>query len=228
MGLQALQLVSRPISSSQCLQTATEVPSFTRNGFPQPRKQGEKFSVQIQAFSLLKSIEGSIPTAYSEDSSRVKREGPLLCSKSCRIGSSEFGGVRCMGVGSLKGGGNRFAERGLHLPSAKSEQDGREKFLESVKQDAAKQISDTEEPFRDSVESGQTIGGATSELQFGMQDGKSRDGEETTTLTDHDGDNPHAEIANEVWSAKELDGTNPFLDDSDKVEVHGEENEAVY
>jgi hypothetical protein len=103
------------------LQTATEVPSFTRNGFPQPRKQGEKFSVQIQAFSLLKSIEGSIPTAYSEDSSRVKREGPLLCSKSCRIGSSEFGGVRCMGVGSFKGGGNRFAERGLHLPSAKSE-----------------------------------------------------------------------------------------------------------
>ncbi len=55
-----------------------------------------------------------------------------------------------------------------------------------------------------------------------------KDGEETTTLTDHDGDNPHAEIANEVWSAKELDGTNPFLDDSDKVEVHGEENEAVY
>jgi len=54
------------------------------------------------------------------------------------------------------------------------QQDGREKFLESVKQDAAKQISDTEEPFRDSVESGQTIGGATSELQFGMQDGKSR------------------------------------------------------
>lgn len=54
------------------------------------------------------------------------------------------------------------------------QQDGREKFLESVKQDATKQISDTEEPFRDSVESGQTIGGATSELQFGMQDGKSR------------------------------------------------------
>jgi hypothetical protein len=54
------------------------------------------------------------------------------------------------------------------------QQDGREKFLESVKQDAAKQISDAEEPFRDSVESGQTIGGATSELQFGMQDGKSR------------------------------------------------------
>jgi hypothetical protein len=55
-----------------------------------------------------------------------------------------------------------------------------------------------------------------------------KDGEETTTLRDHDGDNPHAEIASEVWSAKELDGTNPFLDDSDRVEVDGEENEAVY
>jgi hypothetical protein len=55
------------------------------------------------------------------------------------------------------------------------QQDEREKFLESAKQDLATRISDTEKTLQDSTveESSQThvIGGATTELQFGVQDG---------------------------------------------------------
>lgn len=46
-------------------------------------------------------------------------------------------------------------------------------------------------------------------------------------VTDHGADNPHAEVANEIWGAKESDGTSLFLDDSDKVEFKGQEDESV-
>lgn len=55
------------------------------------------------------------------------------------------------------------------------QQDERERFLGSAKQDLATRISDTEKTLQDSTveESSQThvIGGATTELQFGVQDG---------------------------------------------------------
>jgi len=183
------------------------------------------------------------------------------------LGSLELGGVRYMGIGSFKGGG-RPAEHELRLPptlkpdgsKAKHEQDERERFLGSAKQDLATRISDTERTLQDSTveESSQThvIGGATTELQFGVQDGgpsgaavdnayeellkksevsdhkrqtagdKGQSLEETSTITDHDADNSEVEIATEVWSAMDGD-TSHFLDDSDKVEVQGQENKSI-
>lgn len=54
-----------------------------------------------------------------------------------------------------------------------SQQDRRREFLDKAKEESASRIDEAQEPFRDSVESGQSIGEATTELQFGVQDGKS-------------------------------------------------------
>jgi hypothetical protein len=42
---------------------------------------------------------------------------------------------------------------------------------------------------------------------------------EKYTVKDHHGHKPHVEVASEIWSAKEQDGSNPFGDDSDKVHL---------
>jgi len=48
----------------------------------------------------------------------------------------------------------------------------REQFVEKAKAESASSIDDEQVPFRDAVESGQTIGEATTDLQFGADDGK--------------------------------------------------------
>lgn len=53
--------------------------------------------------------------------------------------------------------------------------DAREQFLDQAKVESALTINEDEEPFRDAVESGQTIGEATTQLQFGANDGESAD-----------------------------------------------------
>lgn len=53
------------------------------------------------------------------------------------------------------------------------QQDQRREFLDNAKKESATCIDEAQAPFRDSVESGQSIGEATTELQFGVNDGKS-------------------------------------------------------
>lgn len=53
------------------------------------------------------------------------------------------------------------------------QQDQRREFLDNAKKESAARIDEAQAPFRDSVESGQSLGEATTELQFGVNDGKS-------------------------------------------------------
>lgn len=53
------------------------------------------------------------------------------------------------------------------------QQDRRREFLDNVKKESAAHINEAQAPFRDSIELGQSIGEATTELQFGVHDGKS-------------------------------------------------------
>jgi len=82
---------------------------------------------------------------------------------------SQIGGLRCMGVGSHKEG-NRAGQHGVHYPNAKpdgspekEEADARKQFLEKAKEESASNIDEAQK---------QTVGEATTELQFGVKDGK--------------------------------------------------------
>lgn len=61
----------------------------------------------------------------------------------------------------------------------------REQILEKAKAESASTIDEEQEPFRDAVESGQTIGEATTDLQFGAGDGTSADEAISNTSKEH-------------------------------------------
>lgn len=156
--------------------------------------------------------------------------------------------VRFMGIGSWKEG-NRAGQQGVRylqatldgISSENPESDAREQFLEQAKAESASTIDEEQEPFRDAVESGQTIGEATTDLQFGAIDGKSADEaiihsskEQSKTngksepTKEEDAEHEKEEISSEVWGSKDEAGsTHAFIDDSRKVNFHGENEESV-
>jgi hypothetical protein len=158
-----------------------------------------------------------------------------------------LGSVRFMGIGSLKEG-NRAGQHGVRYPQAKpdgssekAESDAREQFLEKAKAESG------------TVEPGQPIGETTTELKFGVKDGKNTEesilnaseellrqsdinaksdeptmNEDNREYCEHQNSNP--EVLSEDGARKDPNGrnaTSQSLDDANNVELRGQENESV-
>ncbi|KAG0570953.1 hypothetical protein KC19_6G200500 [Ceratodon purpureus] len=181
--------------------------------------------------------------------------GDVRANAGCSLHAKEnvsmsLGSVRFMGVGSFKEG-NRAGQHGAKIPQGKpdgspekAEADAREQFLEKAKAESAS--NQAQEPFRDEVESGQSFGEATTELEFGVKDGKdtneaiSNASEQLfkqSTINAKSGEGPikeedkrkypehqKAEVSSEASSEKQ---THSSPDDSNKADLQGQENESV-
>jgi len=156
------------------------------------------------------------------------------------------GSVRFVGIGSRKEGSRgvrylRAAPDGID--SGNAESGARGQVVEQAKAESASIIDEEQEPFRDAVESGQTIGEATTEQQFGEDHGKSADeaithaskelyeskthGKPEATKVE-DPKTEKEEVSSDVWGSKDEGGsTHAFLDDSEKINFHGEDDESV-
>lgn len=162
--------------------------------------------------------------------------------------SMSLGSVRFMGIGSLKEG-NRAGQHGVRYPQAKpdgspekAESDAREQFLEKAKAESG------------TVEPRQSIGETTTELKFGVKDGKNTEesihnaseelfrqsdinaksdkptmNEDNREYSEHQNSNP--EVLSEEGAREDPNGRNAtsqsLLDGANKVELRGQENESV-
>lgn len=113
-----------------------------------------------------------LPTSSMARPLRTLAVSPRVADSALGNGSimmSQIGGVRCMGIGSHKEG-NRAGQHGVRYPNLKpdgspekEEANAREQFLEKAKEESASNIDEAQK---------QTIGEATTELQFGVKDGR--------------------------------------------------------
>jgi hypothetical protein len=124
-----------------------------------------------------------------------------------------------------------------------AEAKAREQMVEKAKAEAASSIDEKQEPYRDCVESGETIGEATTNLQFENSGDARADAEQQIHNTNKQLLSPNgegseqekpskeegeAEVASEVWKSKDNAGnTHAFVDDEKKMEFHGQEDESV-
>lgn len=141
-------------------------------------------------------------------------------------------------------GSVRFVGSGGHVRYLRATPDGNAESLEQAEAESASTIDAQQEPFRDSVESGQTIGEATTAEQFGENDGKSA-GETVTQASkelyqqskangksepsqEKSPEDEEKEVSSDVWGSKEKGGTHDFLDDSEKIDFQGQDDESVF
>lgn len=176
--------------------------------------------------------------------------GNASCSLHETPSASKFlGSVRAIGIWGLKSE-NRARQNGARYARAKPDGSSeKSECVENTKAESASNLDDSQEPFRDAVESGQSIGEATTQLQFEAKEEKEageaiRDKSEelfkqSTTngnsevgkrkSTEHQ--DPKAEVSSEIWAEKDPNEENAtshsFLDDEKKVDFHGEEDKSV-
>jgi len=171
-------------------------------------------------------------TATAESSTRLQlRLKPTTQFRSLHISS----------VGRSKIHRLQAAPDGIAPENAEAK--AREQMVEKAKAEAASGIDEIQEPFRGSVESGETIGEATTNLQFENSGDARADAEQQIHNTNKQLLTPNgkgsgdekpskeegeAEVASEVWSSKDNAGsTHAFVDDERKMEFHGQDDESV-
>ncbi|XP_024397493.1 uncharacterized protein [Physcomitrium patens] len=176
--------------------------------------------------------------------------GDASCSLHGTPSASKFlGSVSAIRIWGLKSE-NRAGQNGARYAWAKPEGSSeKSEYVQNTKAESASNLDDSQEPFRDAVESGQSIGEATTQLQFEAKEEKEageaiRDKSEelfkqsTTNGNSEVGkckspehQDPKAEVSSEIWAEKDPNEENAtshsFLDDEKKVDFHGEEDKSV-